>query len=308
MSAVTGLQLSTPLRRRRAVPQLVITDVDNTLYDFGCYYEAGLRGLVSAAVSLLPMSEGQILHALRSVYERRGSIEYPFALEEFPEVVALPPEDRPAAIYAMVGAFWAEAAQALVPYPGVVAALRTLSADGVDVVAFTDAPIHEAVRRLRGLGIDKYLSGVVATQWFGPRSRSTAVMRVYDVPGMARVPRRLRLVGRLRDDERKPNPATFARIAALFEVDAPQVTVIGDSPARDLAPAAALGMRPVWARYGRRVPEREVLLQQVVPFRLPEITTRQDAAAAEYEAVDRFDELLELLPTQQLLPLPAGRW
>ncbi|MDP9167217.1 MAG: HAD family hydrolase [Actinomycetota bacterium] len=307
MSAATGLQLSMPLRRRRAVPQLVITDVDNTLYDFGSYYEAGLRGLVATAVSLLSMSEQQVLSALRSVYERRGSIEYPFALEEFPEVVALPLETRAEALHEMAGAFWSEAAQALVPYPGVLEALRTLSVDGVDVVAFTDAPIHEAVRRLRGLGVDRYLSGVVATQWFGPRSRGTAVMSVYDVPGMTRVPRRLRLVGRLRDDERKPNPATFGRIAALFEIDAAQVTVIGDSPARDLAPAAALGMRPVWARYGRRTPEREILLQQIVPFRLPEITAKQDDAAAAYEAVDRFDEILELLPTQQLLPLRA-RW
>jgi phosphoglycolate phosphatase len=200
--------------------------------------------------------------------------------------------------------FWESAQPALRAYPGVVETLRHLSRDGVEVVAFTDAPIHEAVRRLRAIGVDRYLSGVVATQWFGRRPRLSIALTVKEVPGFVQLPRRLSVIGRLSDDERKPNPDTYARIMDMFELAPQHVTVIGDSPTRDLQPAAALGMRAVWARYGRRHPAREVMLQQVVPFRLPEITSRQDAAAAPFLAIDRFDQLLGLLPTQQFLPLP----
>lgn len=280
---------------------MVITDVDNTLYDFGSYFEAGLRGLVRSTVATVGISEHEVLATLKQVFTQHGSIEYPFALEEFPAVLALPDQRRKEVLSLTSDAFWSSASRALVPYPGVVLALKDLQREGVHVVAFTDAPIHEAVRRLRALGVDRYLTGVVATEWFG--RRSTVVLRVKDVPGFIRIPNRLKVVGRLSESQRKPNPQTYAAIMDAFNLTPDKVTVIGDSPARDLEPAAALGMQPVWARYGRRNPAREVLLQQVVPFKLPEIKTPQDTAAADFPAVDRFDQLLDLLPTQQALPL-----
>lgn len=303
MSVVNGLQARTAPPGRPRPRQLLITDVDNTLYEFGMYFEAGLEALVPTAASLLGISQDEVLNGLRSVYTERRSIEYPFALEEFPALRGRSEAERRRIVAETAAAFWQGAAAGLIPYPGVLATLQHLHRHGVHVVAFTDAPIHEALRRLRGLGADQYLAGLVATEWFGRRSRQTAVLRVADVPGFVRVPGRMSLVGRLSDDDRKPNPRTFARIAEAFHVPPQAVTVVGDSPARDLDPAAALGMRAVWARYGRRDPAREPLLQQVVPFRLPEITRRQDDAASPYLAIDRFDELLAVLPTQMVLPL-----
>jgi len=75
---------------------------------------------------------------------------------------------------------------------------------------------------------------------------------------------------------------------------------VGDSPQRDLAPARALGIRAVWARYGSRNADREPLLQSVVPFEPPEARHRQDGAAADFEAVDSFAELVDLLGLRQL--------
>jgi FMN phosphatase YigB (HAD superfamily) len=301
MSVDGGVQFRPPATRRRQVPHLVITDVDNTLYDFGRYFEAGLGGLVRSTVANVGISEQEVLATLKQIFTRHGSIEYPFALEEFPAVIELSDQRRKEVMDLTSDAFWSSASLALVPYPGVVLALQDLQREGIDVVAFTDAPIHEAVRRLRALGIDQYLTGVVATEWFG--RRSTVALRVKDVPGFIRIPSRLKVVGRLNESQRKPNPQTYATIMNAFKLTPDNVTVIGDSPARDLEPAAALGMQPVWARYGRRSPSKEILLQQVVPFKLPEIKTPQDAAAVDFPAVDRFDQLLDLLPTQQILPL-----
>lgn len=301
-----SLQLRNPPRRRGRARELLITDVDNTLYDFGAYFEAGLRGLVPVAATALGRSESYVLEALKKVFTLRKSIEYPFPLADFPEVRNMAPDERREVLQISSAAFWAEASAALTPYPGVLAALRHLRNDGVEVVAFTDAPFHEAARRLRALALDRYLSGFVATQWFRRPQHGTPVLRITDIPGFVRVRRSLSVVRRLEHTERKPNPQTYAEIMRAFELTPENVTVIGDSPSRDLAPAAGLGMQAIWARYGRRNPASEVLLQQVVPFRLPEIIVAQDADASPYPAVDSFDGILDYLHTQLVLPLRYG--
>lgn len=303
MTVRNSLRLSDPNTHRHRVRQLVITDVDNTLYDFGTYFEAGLTGLVSAAAAALNQPERYIVDTLQEVFTARRSIEYPFPLADFPEAHHMSTEERRDLVRLTSNAFWAQAEAALKPYPGVIATLRHLRNDGVDIVAFTDAPIHEATRRLRSLDVDRYLSGVVATQWFDRRALGTPVIRLAEIPGFVKVRRSLSVVGRLKDGERKPNPETYLQIMKAFGLTPDRVTVIGDSPARDLVPAAALGMQAVWARYGRRNPAAEILLQQIVPFKLPEIAVLQDAAASGFPAVDSFDGLLDFLPTQLVLPL-----
>ncbi len=143
-----SLRLQHPLTRRRRVREVLITDVDNTLYEFGTYFEAGLRGPVPVAAASLGRSEGYVLDMLKTVFTARGSIEYPFPLADFPDVRDMSADRRRDLIRLTSEAFWREAISVLTPYPGVIATLRHLRNDGVDVVAFTDAPFHDAARRL----------------------------------------------------------------------------------------------------------------------------------------------------------------
>jgi FMN phosphatase YigB (HAD superfamily) len=298
----SGINVQSPESLGRYRTKLVITDVDNTFYDFGAYFEAGLQALIPEVARQLQISTDAAIASLRAVYQKFGSIEYPFAIEEFQELKPLPLERRRAIVERTTAAFWESGRAALIAYPSVAETLAHLRRERVPVVAFTDAPVHEATRRVGALNLDKYLSGLVATEWFPRRKAATRVLRVDEVPGFVRVPRRLTVVGRLAGEQRKPNAQTYERIAAAFGLNPVDVTVIGDSPRRDLAPAASLGMTAVWARYGERHPEREDLLQQVVPTRLPEIDASQASAASAFPAVDRFEELLKYLPTQQVLP------
>lgn len=300
------LRLSGPLRYRRYPPQLLITDVDNTLYDFGTYFEAGLRGLVSVTMTALGKTEQYVLETLKVVFAKHGSIEYPYALADFPEASAMTATERRELVRLTSEGFWSEAALALNAYPGVIDTLRHLHREGVNIVAFTDAPFHEATRRLRALSIDRYLSGVVATRWFSAQQHGTPALRLREIPGFVQLRRTLSLVGQLDDSQRKPNPETYAQIMQVFGLTPNRVTVIGDSPTRDLAPAASIGMQAIWARYGRRSPASEILLQQIVPYKLPEITAAQDVVAAPFPAVDSFEGLLAFLPTQLVLPLRFG--
>lgn len=283
--------------------QLLICDVDNTLYDFGIYYEAGLAGLLPFACAALDLKEQEVLERLRVSFAHHGSIEYPYAFEEFPELSAWPKEARRALARELMEVFWAAARAELRAYPGVHTTLHHLKRDRIHVVAFTDAPKHEAFRRLRELRIDQYLSGLVATEWFPTTRGTTRVLRLQDLPGHRRIPSRFHVTGSLSDGQRKPNSETYAAIAEAYGVSPEQVVVVGDSPTRDLAPAHQIGMRAIWAAYGVRNASKERLLRAVVPFVLPEAQRSVAPEASEFMKIRSFPEILRFMATQQVLEL-----
>lgn len=282
---------------------LLITDLDNTLYDFPAYYEAGLKSAVEAINSTFSADTDTTVGWLRQIYGRHGSIEYPFAMEELPPALLLPQNERREFVQVAMREFWTAATDSLALYPTVERALQDLHYQGIAIVAYTDAPIHEAMRRLRKLGINRYLSGLVARTWFRRRSTATFVANLSSMPGYSRPARHLQIVWRLPDPERKPSVAVYQRIADAFSCDPSAVTVIGDSIPRDLLPAQALGMKAVWARYGMRQAADEGLLQLVVPSRLPELSTLPEPRGA--MIVDVFEDVSQQLPVQQILRVQA---
>jgi FMN phosphatase YigB (HAD superfamily) len=281
---------------------LLITDLDNTLYDFPAYYQAGLRAMVVRLGEALDIETNAVVEGLRSIYSSHHSIEYPFAIEEMPELRSVHENDRRDLIADALSCFWKEATAALSLYPTVLETLDELTRQGVPIIAYTDAPIHEAMRRIRCLEIDRYITGLVAQQWFRRRRRTTFVVPLRTVPGFMAPPRRFKIAWRVPYIDRKPNAAMYERIRCVFDIPAERVTVIGDSVPRDLAPAVQIGMRTVWARYGRRTGSAdETLLMKVVPHRLPEVGARVvDDCASDFQ-VDSFREILEVMPVQQLL-------
>jgi putative hydrolase of the HAD superfamily len=66
----------------------------------------------------------------------------------------------------------------------------------------------------------------------------------------------------------KPDPALFARALAWTELAASEVLFVGDEPAIDLAPAAALGMATAWRR---RVPWPEGLALAAPTFTIQRV-------------------------------------
>lgn len=280
---------------------VLITDLDNTLYDFVAYYEAGLAGLLNALSTDLGLPEDDVAVRLREVYTRRGSIEYPFAVEEIPEVCMLRPGARETVVRASLEAFWTAASRHLICYPTVRETLSQLASEGLAVIAHTDAPIHEVTRRLRHLGLDRYLTGIIAQQWFPRRPHRTLTVYLPDMPGWVRPSQRFQPLWRVPLLERKPNTSVYQRIAEFLDIDPKFGTVIGDSVARDLIPARQCGFEVVWARYGHR---RGMAgrMRSVIPDVLPEVGA-QPTLTQSIIPVDSFEGVLEHLPAQQVFGL-----
>ena len=278
----------------------VITDLDNTIYDFARYYEAGLTGLVSRICAEFDCSTAEVTARLRDVYTARSSIEYPFAIEEFPELQSMPKESRNKFVREALAAFWEAATSQLEAYRTVKDTLRHLDREGIPVVAYTDAPIHEAMRRLRALGIDRYFTGIVAQSWFRRRN-GTIVVLLDELPGHGRATRHLKFVWRATWDSRKPCELIYRKIALGMGIHPRNIVVIGDSVERDLQPAVDIGCTGMWASYGKRSTDGEVLLRQVVPHLLPEVRNMRSAASREICEASQFEDVVRHLPIQQFL-------
>lgn len=292
---------------RRPPAGLLICDLDNTLYDFPAYFEAGLERSVPIAATSLALTRPAVLEHLRAVYTTHGSVEYPWAFHELPAVAALPAPRRKRLSSQLTRAFWAGAMTGLRPYPGVGASLSLIKSEGFAIVAVTNAPIHEAMRRLRAICLLEHLDGIAAAEWFRRPRKYVGAPTLRELPGFVDMPRRFLVRARLRRQELKPNTSVYIDIANKIGVGLDQVTVIGDSIERDLRPAQEIGMHAVWARYGKRNIAAEALFMSIVPFRLPEARESSPSGSNDISgwqpAVDCFPEIIALLPIQQELPL-----
>ena len=113
--------------------RLLITDLDNTLYDWVTYYARSFDRMVDALVELLGVDRPHILSEFKEIHQSYGNSEQPFASLELPSVTkAFPKADRQELARRLAGPFgvFAEARkQSLRLYDGVAETLRDLDDD-----------------------------------------------------------------------------------------------------------------------------------------------------------------------------------
>lgn len=290
-------------RRAPTAPQLepsllLITDLDNTLYDWRSFYVAGADAMIGTAARLLNQPRPQVVKLLRDVYEQHDSVEYPFAVAAICALCDLAPRDAAAIATAAEAAFAEAAYSHLRTYPGIVETLAHLHASGVTIVAATDAPYAQALRRLLYLGIARYFAGISARQSF--QAPPAAPRRNKKDAG--RLTYRWQLAG----DQRKPNPEAYKRIITAVGASPATTVVIGDSLDRDLQPGLAVGAQAALAQYGRAAHAPDLLLELVPQFR-PDFfgssDLRPEPNPQAFTVVDSFADVVPLFPIQQRLGL-----
>jgi phosphoglycolate phosphatase-like HAD superfamily hydrolase len=226
--------------------RLVITDLDNTLYDWVTFFARAFYAMVDEAVTILPVDRERLLDDLREVHIRYHNSEQPFALLETRTVQdALSGRSRRERYEILNPAFHAfnrVRANELKLYPSVADTLGKIHASGCRIVAHTEASAANAVFRLKKLDVLKYVDRLYAIEEFGEGhpdpSRESVLADVSD---------RIRL---LRADERKPDVRVVFDICKDAGISPDHALYIGDSIARDIGMAKSAGAASAWAKYG----------------------------------------------------------
>ncbi len=274
----------------------VVTDMDNTLYSWVDYIVPSTERMVEILCRVLALPRIQVVQALKEVYERYESNDYPFALQEsrlfepyrndfnaFNKLVIEPASE----------AFAAARRRYLMPYRGVVDTLRQLRDRGIPVVALTDAPRNPAERRAKQMKLDEHLSALYALPAFPfPETGIDPRIRAREEAGGCALSCE---VVELRREDEKPNPTGFLAICERLGVAPREVALVGDSLSKDMRLAREVGALGCWAEYGTYVSAE--YQERLEILSAPAATRRHLRQAPDPEAMPRvrlscFDQLL----------------
>jgi len=193
----------------------IVLDLDNTLVDFMAMkrqaIDAAIRAMIDAG---LGMSFEEASNKIDHIYKEQG-IEFQ---KVFDTLLYSESKDLNHKVLAAGIISYRRAREAaLVPYPHVFLTLVQLIKRGIKLAVVSDAPSREAWLRLTYLNLHHLFDVVLTHQDTG---------------------------------EYKPSPVPFKTALERLGVDASEALMVGDWAERDVAGAAKVGMKTVFARYG----------------------------------------------------------
>jgi phosphoglycolate phosphatase len=225
------------------MPSLLITDLDNTLYDWVTFFAQSFRALVDVLVRDLGVDREKLLDEFKTIHQAHGDSEYPFAALELPSVQAKfghqSREMLKLAIDEAFHEFNRVRKKQLKLYESVESTLMSLRKADVIIVGHTEAMAVNAWFRLKRLGISAYFRRLYALE--------SRLGKEFAGPDKLLDEDFIRLVPRT---ERKPNPRLVYDICDREGVKRERTWYVGDSLTRDIAMARAAGVHAVWAKYG----------------------------------------------------------
>lgn len=295
-SNVNGVAVTS--RGARPVVSLLVTDLDNTLWDWFEIWYRPFHAMFRKIIEVSGLPEHILLNEIRDIHQRRRSTEYSYLIQELECLQQLHPEQDLGVVYDdAIHAHRKAREKVLHPYPNVLETLKAVKAQGTMIVGYTESLAYYTNFRIRRLGLD----GLIDLLYSPPD---------HDFPqGVS--PEDLRMYGsehyQLQQTEHRHTPAGHTKpdpeilqgiVAELGTVGT--TAYVGDSLMKDVAMAQAVGVVDVYAKYGVAQRRQEyVLLQRVSHWieadveREREIVERPHLEPS-YVLENSFSELLDI--------------
>lgn len=249
-------------------PSLIVTDIDNTLFDWVSYYVNSLEKMFDFLDQRFGLDRDLLAAEARDLFEKEDSIEYPFIVQSLPSVLELFAGDIERLLSEAVrparDIFKKSALTYLVPYPGVTSTFDYLQKrwPELPLVALTDAPRYVAMWKLNKLGLLHRFAAIYGRS--DPRlpvDLESAKIRVPPDLLMKHLrPNHFDFKGKIRvlpEEYEKPGPHGFKMILMDFDCEELEkrkhVLWIGDNLRKDVGLGKQLKVNTFWAAYGADV-------------------------------------------------------
>jgi len=228
--------------------QLLVCDLDNTLYDWVSYFVPSFYAMADVATQITGCDREKLLDDFRQVHQKHGDSEHPFALLETQvvkdryrgwSVQSILKELDPA-----FHAFNSARKANLKLHPYVRQTLDLITAADIKIVAHTESKLYGVVDRLNRLDLFHYFSRVYCRE----RSKSVHPNAQSASDWLARIP--ADKIVELSHNQTKPDPTVLLEICTREGAEREAVAYIGDSIARDILMAKRANVPSIWAKYG----------------------------------------------------------
>ena len=235
--------------RSRSAATVLVTDMDNTLFDWLEMWQAAFGAMLDRLVGASGVARETLEEEFYAIHQRHGTTEYAFAIQELPSLRARhPPEELPARYASAIEAYREMRRRTLRLYPGVLETLRAVRAAGTRIIAYTESRAYYAAYRVRTLGLDGVLDQLYSPPDHAlPDGVTPSLIRRYP-PEHYQL--RQTVHRHTREGVWKPAPAVLQDILDDVGAEPAEAAYVGDSLIKDVAMAQGAGVLDVFARYG----------------------------------------------------------
>jgi FMN phosphatase YigB (HAD superfamily) len=276
---------------------VLITDLDNTLYDWVQMWYASFVAMLQEIIRISDIPQEILESEIQTVFQRYGTTEYAFLIQELPSLKAKHPGKNLTEVYAdAIKAYNVTRASTLKLYPGVMEVFEELKGKGCKVIAFTESSAFYTMRRLKVLKLD----GVVDFVYSPPdHSKPLDINRFYDDEQYSLTKTIHRF---LRKGVLKPHPETLLQIINDDGIRArpEEVIYVGDNLMKDITMAQSAGITDVYAKYGvAQYSEAYEMLRKVTHWKPDDVQKEKSVYAdlsvtPSYVLNQSFSELKDL--------------
>lgn len=281
----------------------LICDLDNTLYDWVGYFVPAFYSMIDKAVAILQCDRERLLDDCKKIHQFYGDSEHPFALLDTETVLREFEGDRSRAALALDPAFHAfntARKENLRLYPTVIETLVSLQQQGIALIAHTESKYHAVADRLRRLGLTNHFKHVYCRQ----KSEINHPKGKTSEEWLLGYPTELMV--ELSHHQRKPDPDVLLEICARERLALQETAYIGDSIARDMMMARAVGVTAVWAAYGAPHPDLYAKLVRVTHWSTEDVARetrlREQAKSVQPDLV-AHQTFSDVMPLFQAVPI-----
>ena len=277
--------------------KLLITDLDNTLYDWVSFYSQSFSAMAEELSKEINVPLDILLSEYKVIHQRFGNSEKPFATLELPSVISyFGTNDKillQKKLTRVFSAFSSKRNHTLKLYPTVRDTLNILRERGVKIVGHTESLEYNSLYRLYKLDVIDFFDHLYTIEDnhnLHPNPKNAKVISVKDD-----------FIIRLSSAESKPNPKLLEHICLTENVDIKDAVYVGDSITKDISMAKSIGMKAVWARYGRQfAPELWEILVKITHWTDKDVEREEQLKESfsrvkpDY-SINRFAEILDLM-------------
>lgn len=251
---------------------VLITDVDNTLFDWVDIWYRSFRAMLDEVCSISGLNEEDLYQSIGSIHQANQTSEYAFLLEEIPELKSKYGDKTLEVFSPAVAAFREARRSALCLYPEVWETLIELRSKGAKIVAYTESQEYYTQYRFRKLGLDRLIDYLYSPPDHELPVSHVGELRKYD-PETYKM--KLTIQRHTPRGEVKPNPHILMSILEDLEVAPERAIYVGDSKMKDIAMAQDAGVLDAWAEYGQAQHREQYELLKKVTHWTPEQVRRE---------------------------------
>jgi phosphoglycolate phosphatase-like HAD superfamily hydrolase len=224
---------------------VVVTDLDNTLYDWFEMWYCSFNRMLTSLVEASGIRQEILEKEIRQVFQRHGTPEYEFLFEELPSLKKNHPNEDLTKLYsASIQAYRDARAETYHLYPTVMETLTILKERGCLIAGYTESRSCYTLLRVKKLQLDgllDYLYSPLDHHIPSDQRRNYNLEKYKTKKTIQRC---------TRENEYKPNPQLLLEIIKGIGAKPEETIYVGDSLMKDIQMAQQSKVIDVFAAYG----------------------------------------------------------